>query len=140
MKLLFKIWLVILIGAIVGIVVKQDSGYVLLSIGYYTVEMSFTFLLLMIFVVFFILYFKEYFKPSALELLDTIRLILIGEFLVFENCINFGWVRQFPLLLTLCARRHEKRTHQAELVGKTKFRQQSLGFCRFGPPNQRRPP
>ncbi len=57
MKLLFKIWLVILIGAIVGIVVKQDSGYVLLSIGYYTVEMSFTFLLLMIFVVFFILYF-----------------------------------------------------------------------------------
>ena len=38
---------------------------------------------------FFILYFKEYFKPSALKLFDTIRLILIGEFLVFENCINF---------------------------------------------------
>ena len=38
---------------------------------------------------FFILYFKEYFKPSALKLFDTIRLILIGEFLVFENCINY---------------------------------------------------
>ena len=31
----------------------------------------------------------------------------------FENCSHFGWVRRFPLLLTLCARRHEKRTHQA---------------------------
>ena len=31
----------------------------------------------------------------------------------FENCSHFGWVRRFSLLLTLCARRHEKRTHQA---------------------------
>ena len=31
----------------------------------------------------------------------------------FQNCSHFGWVRRFSLLLTLCARRHEKRTHQA---------------------------
>ena len=36
----------------------------------------------------------------------------------FFNYSHFGWVRRFPLLLTLCARRHEKRIHQAELVGK----------------------
>ena len=31
----------------------------------------------------------------------------------FQNCSHFGWVRRFSLLLTLCARRHERRTHQA---------------------------
>tara|TARA_Y100001935_G_scaffold216100_1_gene187737 strand:- start:436 stop:1635 length:1200 start_codon:yes stop_codon:yes gene_type:complete len=56
MKTLFKIWFVVLIGAIIGVLIKQDSGYVLLSLGYYTIEMTFTFLLLMIVILFFIIY------------------------------------------------------------------------------------
>ena len=36
------------------------------------------------------------------------------------RCINLGWVRRLSLLWILCARRHQKRTHQAELVGEIK--------------------
>jgi HemY protein len=53
MSLLVKIWLFLLAGAAAGIVLSRDSGYVLLSFGNYTVEMSLA-LLLMIFATLFV--------------------------------------------------------------------------------------
>ncbi len=57
MKGLFKIWLVVLIGAGIGAVVSHDSGYVLLSAGLYTIEMSLALLVLLVAVLFVALYF-----------------------------------------------------------------------------------
>jgi len=54
---LFKIWLVILIGAGLGALVAHDSGYVLLSAGLYTIEMSLALLVLLIGILFVALYF-----------------------------------------------------------------------------------
>lgn len=52
MSKLFKIWLVILIGAGIGAVLQQDTGYVLLSAGVYTIEMSLALLVLLIGILF----------------------------------------------------------------------------------------
>jgi HemY protein len=57
MKGLFKIWLVVLIGAGIGAVVSHDSGYVLLSAGLYTVEMSLALLAVLVALLFVALYF-----------------------------------------------------------------------------------
>lgn len=48
MKGLMKIWLVVLLGGGIGVVLVQDSGYVLLSAGMYTVEMSLALLLILL--------------------------------------------------------------------------------------------
>ena len=47
MRSLLKIWLFILAGAGIGVVLSRDSGYVLLSAGNYTVEMSLALLLML---------------------------------------------------------------------------------------------
>jgi len=57
MKGLFKIWLVVLIGAGIGAIVSHDSGYVLLSAGLYTVEMSLALLAVLVALLFVALYF-----------------------------------------------------------------------------------
>ena len=54
---LLKIWLVILAGAVIGVVVMRENGYVLLSFGAYSVEMSLALLLLLIAILFVGLYF-----------------------------------------------------------------------------------
>ncbi len=57
MSKLFKIWLVVLLGAVVGILVARDSGYVLLSLGVYSVEMSLALLALLVAILFVGVYF-----------------------------------------------------------------------------------
>ncbi len=57
MSRLLKIWLIVLAGAAAGVLVAHDSGYVLLSFGVYTVEMSLALLLLLVAVLFVGLYF-----------------------------------------------------------------------------------
>ncbi|RMG36921.1 MAG: heme biosynthesis protein HemY [Gammaproteobacteria bacterium] len=57
MSRLIKLWAVILAGALVGVLVSRDSGYVLLSFGHYTVEMSLALLILLLGVAFTGLYF-----------------------------------------------------------------------------------
>lgn len=57
MKNLLKIWLVLVLGGIIGALVGQDSGYVLISAGVYTIEMSLVLLILLLCVLFVSLYF-----------------------------------------------------------------------------------
>ena len=57
MSSLLKIWLFLLAGAGIGVVLSRDTGYVLLSFGNYTVEMSLALLLLLIALLFSVLYF-----------------------------------------------------------------------------------
>ncbi len=57
MSRLIKIWLVILAGALIGVLVARDAGYVMLSFGHYTVEMSLALLALLLGVLFAGLYF-----------------------------------------------------------------------------------
>ena len=57
MKALLKIWLFVLAGAGIGVVLSQDSGYVLLSFGRYTVEMSLALLLIVLGGLFIAMYF-----------------------------------------------------------------------------------
>lgn len=57
MRSLLKIWLFVLAGAGIGVVLSRDSGYVLLSFGNYTVEMSLALLLLFLAALFAALYF-----------------------------------------------------------------------------------
>ncbi len=56
MNLLVKIWLFLLAGSAIGILLRRDSGYALLSFGNYTVEMSLALLLLILGVLFVALY------------------------------------------------------------------------------------
>ncbi|MGB5648726.1 MAG: heme biosynthesis HemY N-terminal domain-containing protein, partial [Sedimenticolaceae bacterium] len=57
MKALLKVWLFVLAGAGIGVVLSQDSGYVLLSFGRYTVEMSLALLLIVLGGLFIAMYF-----------------------------------------------------------------------------------
>ncbi|HHI77618.1 MAG TPA: heme biosynthesis protein HemY [Gammaproteobacteria bacterium] len=57
MSRLVKIWLVVLAGAVLGVVVAHDAGYVLLSFGHWTVEMSLALLVLLLALLFGGLYF-----------------------------------------------------------------------------------
>ena len=58
MRALLFIWLFVLVGAGIGVVLTQDSGYVLLSFGRYTIETSLALLVLFLAAVFGALYFS----------------------------------------------------------------------------------
>lgn len=74
MRLLLKIWLFILAGAGIGVVLSRDSGYVLLSFGNYTVEMSLALLLLLLAALFAALYFGIRLIVRTLHLPHDVRL------------------------------------------------------------------
>jgi HemY protein len=57
MSTLLKAWLFVIVGAGIGVLLGRDTGYVLLSFGNYTVEMSLALLLMLIAAVFALLYF-----------------------------------------------------------------------------------
>ena len=58
MTRLLKIWLVILLGAGIGVIATRDNGYVMLAFGVYTVEMSLVSLLIIIAMLFAVPYFS----------------------------------------------------------------------------------
>ena len=70
------------------------------------------------------IYWRETLKMSILEQnAEIVPGTFSGRFFSRCFCCKFDlfWAsRRFSLLQTLCARRYEKRTQQAELVGKTK--------------------
>lgn len=70
---LLKIWLFVLAGAGIGVVLSQDSGYVLMSFGKYTVEMSLALLLLLIAALFAALYFGIRLIVRTLHLPQDVR-------------------------------------------------------------------
>lgn len=57
MRNLLKIWIVVLVGAGLGAVLTRENGYVLMSFGVYTVEMSLALLMILIGILFTVLYF-----------------------------------------------------------------------------------
>lgn len=57
MKALLMVWLFIVVGAVLGVVLSRDTGYVLLAFGNYTVEMSLALLLMLLALLFAALYF-----------------------------------------------------------------------------------
>jgi HemY protein len=57
MSTLLKAWLFVIVGAGIGVLLGRDTGYVLLSFGNYTVEMSLALLLMLIAALFALLYF-----------------------------------------------------------------------------------
>ena len=73
MRGLLKVWLFVLAGAGIGVVLSQDSGYVLLSFGNYTVEMSLALLLLLIVALFGALYFGIRMMVRTLHLPADVR-------------------------------------------------------------------
>jgi len=73
MSSLLKIWLFVLVGAGIGIVLSRDSGYVLLSFGNYTVEMSLALLLLVLATLFGALYFGIRLAVRTLHLPQDVR-------------------------------------------------------------------
>ncbi len=58
MTRLLKIWLVILLGAGIGVIATRDNGYVMLAFSVYTVEMSLVLLLIIIAMLFAVMYFS----------------------------------------------------------------------------------
>jgi len=73
MRALLKIWLFMLAGAGIGVVLTRDSGYVLMSFGNYTVEMSLALLLLMLVGLFGALYFGIRLLVRTLHLPKDVR-------------------------------------------------------------------
>jgi HemY protein len=73
MRSLLKIWLFVLAGAGLGVVLSRDSGYVLLSFGNYTVEMSLALLLLFIAALFGALYLGIRMMVRTLHLPQDVR-------------------------------------------------------------------
>ena len=73
MRSLLKIWLFMLAGAGIGVVLTQDSGYVLMSFGNYTVEMSLALLLLGLAALFGALYFGIRLLVRTLHLPKDVR-------------------------------------------------------------------
>ncbi|WP_078117853.1 heme biosynthesis HemY N-terminal domain-containing protein [Thiosocius teredinicola] len=57
MRALLKVWLFVLAGAGIGVILSRDSGYVLMSVGNYTIEMSLALLLMLIAALFVATYF-----------------------------------------------------------------------------------
>ncbi|HPE78877.1 MAG TPA: heme biosynthesis HemY N-terminal domain-containing protein [Gammaproteobacteria bacterium] len=74
MRSLLKIWLFVLAGAGIGVVLSRDTGYVLLSFGNYTVEMSLALLLLLLAALFMALYFGIRLIVRTLHLPHDVRL------------------------------------------------------------------
>lgn len=73
MRSLLKIWLFVLAGAGIGVVLSRDSGYVLLSFGNYTVEMSLALLLMLLAALFAALYFGIRLAIRTLHLPQDVR-------------------------------------------------------------------
>jgi len=73
MRSLLKVWLFVLAGAGIGVVLTRDSGYVLLSFGNYTVEMSLALLLLLLAGVFTALYFGIRLLVRTLQIPQDVR-------------------------------------------------------------------
>ena len=73
MRTLLKIWLFMLAGAGIGVVLMRDSGYVLMSFGNYTVEMSLALLLLGLAALFGALYFGIRLLVRTLHLPKDVR-------------------------------------------------------------------
>ena len=73
MRSLLKIWLFVLAGAGIGVVLSRDTGYVLLSFGNYTVEMSLALLLLLLAALFVALYFGIRLVVRTLHLPHDVR-------------------------------------------------------------------
>ena len=73
MRGLLKIWLFVLAGAAIGVVLVRDSGYVLMSFGNYTVEMSLALLLMLVAALFIVLYFGIRFLVRTLHLPQDVR-------------------------------------------------------------------
>jgi len=73
MRSLLKVWLFVLAGAGIGVVLSRDSGYVLLSFGNYTVEMSLALLLLLLAALFGALYFGIRLMVRTLHLPQDVR-------------------------------------------------------------------
>ena len=73
MRSLLIVWLVVLVGAGVGVVLSRDSGYVLLAFGSYTVEMSLALLLLLIGALFILLYLGIRLVVRTLHLPQDVR-------------------------------------------------------------------
>ncbi|MCB1789983.1 MAG: heme biosynthesis protein HemY [Gammaproteobacteria bacterium] len=73
MRSLLKIWLFVLAGAGIGVVLSHDSGYVLMSFGKYTVEMSLALLLLFVAALFGALYFGIRLVVRTLHLPQDVR-------------------------------------------------------------------
>jgi HemY protein len=73
MRALLKVWLFVLIGAGIGVVLTHDSGYVLMSFGNYTVEMSLALLLLLLAALFGLMYFGIRLLVRTLHLPHDVR-------------------------------------------------------------------
>ena len=73
MRALLKVWLFLLAGAGIGVILSQDSGYVLLAFGRYTVEMSLALLLLLLAVLFVLLYLSIRLVVRTFHLPDDVR-------------------------------------------------------------------
>lgn len=73
MRTLLKVWLFALAGAGIGIVLMRDSGYVLMSFGNYTVEMSLALLLMLTGAMFALLYFGIRLLVRTLHLPQDVR-------------------------------------------------------------------
>ncbi len=73
MRSLLKLWLFVLAGAGIGILLSRDSGYVLLSFGNYTVEMSLALLLLLLAMLFGALYLGIRLSVRTLHLPADVR-------------------------------------------------------------------
>ena len=73
MSALLKVWLFVLTGAAIGVVLSRDTGYVLLSFGNYTVEMSLALLLMLIALLFGLLYFAIRLIARTLHLPQDVR-------------------------------------------------------------------
>lgn len=56
MSALIKLWAVVVAGALVGIVLSRDSGYVLIAVGRYSVETSLALLVMLLALLFLLLY------------------------------------------------------------------------------------
>jgi HemY protein len=70
---LLKVWLFLLAGAGIGVILSQDSGYVLLAFGRYTVEMSLALLLLLLAGLFVLLYLSIRLVVRTFHLPDDVR-------------------------------------------------------------------
>jgi HemY protein len=73
MRSLLIVWVLVLAGAGLGVVLSQDSGYVLLSFGRYTVEMSLALLLILIGALFILLYLGIRLVVRTLHLPQDVR-------------------------------------------------------------------
>ncbi len=73
MKNLFKLWLILLFGAVLGILIQDGNGYVLIAASGYTIELSLALALGLIALLFVGLYFMLRFSIRAYHLPSDLR-------------------------------------------------------------------